>query len=232
MQDISSIYWGPGSMASLPTTIFEDLRSAILGGHLRPGALLTESALAREYGVSKTPVRESLQRLVHIGLVDAIVGRGYSVHQPTVREVRELFAVREILEAESARLAALHVTADEVATMLHLAQVGYEKGNEASVLRFHDANLQLHLLIAKASGNAYLAGLIRQLLQSIQLIVIGEVNFGDPDQIVSEHVLTCEAIARGDAAEAERLTRISVRNGLQRFTGQAGAVTDVAHGGA
>ncbi len=55
----------------------------------------------------------------------------------------------------------------------------------------------------------------------MQLIVIGEVDFGDPDEIVEEHVALCEAIARHDVEGAARLMRAQVRNGLHRFTGYA-----------
>ncbi len=205
----------------MPLVVYEQLRCAILAGRLRPGAVVLEGQLAREHGVSKTPVREALQRLVHAELIEVMPGRGYRVHAPGLREARDLFAVRELLEAETAGRAARYATADEVAAMFGIATVGYVKGDEASVLRFHDANLQLHTEIAYAARNAYLAKLVRQLLERMQLIVIGEVDFGDPDEIVQEHVALCEAIARHDVEGAARLMRAQVRNGLQRFTGYA-----------
>lgn len=207
----------------MPSTIFLGLRYEILTGRLRPGDLLREGQIASTYGVSKTPVREALQRLVHAELVQVMPGRGYQVYSPSLREVREMVEVREILEGETAGRAARYATAEEVSAIKDISSTTYTKRDEASILAFHDANLRLHSLIAEASRNEYLAKVVRQLLERMQLVVIGEVDFGDPEEIVREHIVVSEAIERHDEEAASELMRAQVRNGLQRFIGHSAA---------
>lgn len=215
-------------MDKIAIEIYGALRSAILTGQIHPGDLILEGQVAKRYNVSKTPVREALQRLAYNELVEIMPGRGYRVHSPGLREVRELMEVRELLETETAARAAANATSDEIQEMGRLAAVGYVKGDKASTLAFHDANYQFHVVIAQASRNHYLTHLVRQTLDRIQLIVIGEAEFGDPDEIVEEHKMLYEAIAGRDVQEAKRLMALQIRDGLRRFTGlvQGGGGSD------
>src|SRR5439155_238090 len=82
------------------------LREAILGGTLAPGERLPEVALARKLRTSRSPVREALRQLASEGLVKMVPGRGATVTRPDPALIREIFLVRNPLEATGARLAA------------------------------------------------------------------------------------------------------------------------------
>ena len=90
------------------------LRGAILAGSLLPGARISEPGLAQKLGISRTPVREALQRLAQEGLVELLPGRGARVRVLSGDEVREVYEVWALLEGEAAALAAQNATEAEL----------------------------------------------------------------------------------------------------------------------
>src|SRR5262245_20714119 len=93
------------------------LRELILGGELIPGERIVESRIARQLGVSQAPIREALALLERQGLVVKVHNRGAFVSRLHGRELRELFTLRSVLDAFSARLAAEHATDDDIAVL-------------------------------------------------------------------------------------------------------------------
>lgn len=207
---------------TMSEVVYANLRSQILSGQRRQGDPLSESEIAREHGVSKTPVREALQRLVHAELVDVLPSRGYAVHRLTIHEVRDVLAVRELVECEAAALAARHATHRELDEIRKIAEVGYDKRDAASILQFHDANHALHSRVARASGNDYLARLVVQVLDRLQLVVIGELDVGDPQEIVQEHLDLVLHLGAHDPDAARACMAAQVRHGLGRILGGLG----------
>src|SRR5262249_3686180 len=102
--------------------VYESLRDAISDGRISGGGRGREEEVARNLGVSGTPVREALQRLQQRGLLVLGPGRGLMVAQLGREEVVELYAMREILEGSAARFAAMHATKEEVATLHELQE--------------------------------------------------------------------------------------------------------------
>src|ERR1039457_5658082 len=105
-------------------SVYEALVELVVGGRLGPGEHLVETELARQLGGSRQPVREALHRLEAEGWVDLRPSQGAFVHVPTDQEVDELLDVRELLEAEMARLAARSASADAVARLRAIWQDG------------------------------------------------------------------------------------------------------------
>src|SRR5205807_8045731 len=90
----------------LRQSVYDALVDLIVGGELPTGQHLVETDIARQLGVSRQPIREALHRMEAEGWVDLRPSQGAFVHIPTDQEVDELLDVRELLEAETARLAA------------------------------------------------------------------------------------------------------------------------------
>src|ERR1039457_7721624 len=105
-------------------SVYAGLLGLVVGGRLGPGEHLVETELARQLGVSRQPVREALHRLEAEGWVDLRPSQGAFVPVPTDQEVDELLDVRELLEAEMARLAARSPSADAVARLRAIWQAG------------------------------------------------------------------------------------------------------------
>src|SRR6202012_3877871 len=108
--------------APLRQAVFDTLAEMIASGSLKPGQHLVESDLAEELGVSRQPIREALQRLQADGWVELRPAYGAFVHTPTAEEVEQLLGVRSVLEAYSAREAALHATPENVIRLWELEE--------------------------------------------------------------------------------------------------------------
>src|SRR3954465_12249806 len=102
--------------------VYESLRDAISDGRIAGGERVHEEEVARNLGVSRTPVREALQRLQQRGILILGPGRGLVVAQLSHEQVVELYAMREILGGSAARFAAMQATPAEVATLYQLQE--------------------------------------------------------------------------------------------------------------
>src|SRR4030081_449705 len=100
--------------------VYESLRDAISDGRIAGGERVREEEVARNLGVSRTPVREALQRLHQRGLLVFGAGRGLTVASLSQHQVLQLYAMREILEGSAARFAAEHATAPEIGVLWRL----------------------------------------------------------------------------------------------------------------
>ncbi len=107
----------------LRQSVYEALVELVIAGRLNAGQHLVETELARQLGVSRQPVREALHRLEAEGWVDLRPNQGAFVHVPTDQEVDQLLDVRELLEVQTARLAAQAVTAGQVTQLRALCRV-------------------------------------------------------------------------------------------------------------
>ena len=110
--------------APLRQAVYDVLVEMIITRELQPGEHLVENELAAQLGVSRQPVREALQRMQSEGWVDLRPALGAFVHIPTDDEADQLLAVRTLLEAESARLAAKRATPEQVEHLWELQRTG------------------------------------------------------------------------------------------------------------
>ena len=146
--------------APLRQAVYDALTEMIITRELQPGAHLVENELAAQLGVSRQPVREALQRLQSEGWVDLRPALGAFVHVPTDAEADQLLAVRTLLEAESARLAApARDTGAGRAALGAPARRGEgpRRDDQEGLVA---ANAALHAAVVAMSGNAVLADLI------------------------------------------------------------------------
>jgi DNA-binding GntR family transcriptional regulator len=148
----------PHSKRSLTSAdrIYEELRRSIIVGHYEPGERLNLEQLADRYGTSVTPVREALQMLSQEGLVTTKPHGGFYVTQVTLKELRDMLELREILEVASVERAAVRIT-DEQIEELERVHAGYTGDDETSYERYVTENRRFHYLIAQASRNQELA---------------------------------------------------------------------------
>jgi DNA-binding GntR family transcriptional regulator len=131
----------------------EQLEEFIIYGILPPGHHLVESRLAQQLGVSRIPLREALQRLSQDGWVELRPRQGAFVHRPSAKEVDDVFAVRTLVEAEAARLAARNATDGAVQTLRVLLEVGADtvgSDDERALLR---ANESFHEHVTQMADN-------------------------------------------------------------------------------
>ena len=181
------------------------IRDGILTGRHAPGQRLIADDLAKELGVSRMPVREALHRLEVAGLVTIAPHRGAVVSELSETECIEIYHVRAVLDGLATRLATPNLSeADHARLTALLAEM--EAGVEAKdPQRVLNVNREFHTLIWIAARAPRLRDLLENLYDASQRFRNMSVLIpGRLDQITHEHRLIVEALARGDAAAAER----------------------------
>jgi len=196
--------------ASLADQAYEGLLAAIGSGRLRPGERVRETALAEELGISRTPIREALQRLARDGLVQLDARNGARIAELSLGAIQELYDVREILEGSTARLAALGATPNDLQRLnAILAKEEAHLDNPATLAKL---NKLYHQTLCEAANNRYLTSAVAAF--STTLLLLGPTTLGAnhrAGESHAEHRAVVDAVAAGDAARAEALMRGHIR---------------------
>lgn len=199
------------STQSVSQQISEFLRSAIVQGTIKPNQRLIEESIAKELGVSRTPVREAIRRLEVEGLVEYVPQRGAVVRQVSPEELLEIYDLRILLEGYAARLAATRIQAEGLSSLEKLSTsfdvVLNEPGDRADQVRkLMELNNQLHETIIHISGNKRLVRTLKVALE-VPLIYRAYYWYDDAHKKTSDeyHKRILAAIRERNGTEAERL---------------------------
>jgi DNA-binding GntR family transcriptional regulator len=201
---------------------------------VEPGASLSIDGLARELGVSPTPVREALVRLEHTGLVTRTALRGYRVAPPLdAGQMAELMDARELVEVAAVaragdhlaellpHLRAAHARHTEIAA--RLADQGSD-ARAAAVRAYSDADWAFHVAIADASGNRYLAQVLAGLgFHAHRMRQDVGRGVSDAEEAVREHAAVLAALEVHDVGAATEAMRAHMRQVRARAVADAPA---------
>ncbi len=186
--------------------VYLSLRNAIWEGHFARGARIREEDIAKSLGVSRTPVREALQRLQQRGLLVVRPGRGFAVAVLSHKQIFDLYAMREILEGSAARFAAQHATHGEIAILYQIQKRLANEGHDPLVLV--TLNRLFHQHIYEAAHNQYLLETLEVLNDSMALLqnLTSQMpsRHGQSDL---EHLRIVRAIEKRDQDRAEEAAR-------------------------
>ncbi len=147
------------------------LTLAIHEHRIKPGMKLGEDELADIYGVSRTVVRSALHALAHVQLVDIQRNRGAFVAQPTLRDAREVFEARELLEPRIARMAAAKATPEDIALLQQHIHDEHTALAEADHGRALHLSGQFHIEIARIADQQTIAAFVESLISRSSLII-------------------------------------------------------------
>ncbi len=196
---------------TLAERVFQQLQDAIVRGELAPGSKITEPGLSRTYGISRGPLREAMRRLEAHRLIERVPHVGARVVKLSIKELLELFDVREALESMAARLAAQHMSAEEIAGLrevlaVHERQRDLKRG-EAYYQR--EGDLDFHYRIVQGSHNKMLMGMLCDDLYYLVRLYRTQFSASGtrPQRAFVEHHRIVDAIEAGDAELAELLMR-------------------------
>jgi DNA-binding GntR family transcriptional regulator len=205
-----------------------ELQARVLSGELPAGTRLRQEALAEQFGVSRTPVREALRQLQAAGIVELRPRRGALVRGLSPREIRDAYEVRAELEGLAAELAAQRIRDDQT-DRLHAAQSQFrealgrtvaarKRGSEvadAEIALWGRANDTFHQVIQEAAGNDVLVATLGRLHRSFPRDLSRTVLSESAPLLrenVEEHEAILEAIERRDPASARDLMQRHVRH--------------------
>ncbi len=189
-----------GRKSTTKNKIYHDLRRAIITDQYRPADRLEVDVIAADFGTSVSPVRDALQMLGQEGLVTIRPRAGYFVTHMTLKQLRDLLNLREILETAAIDRAVKNITDNQ---LNQLATVhGEYTGEDADAYdRYTDENRRFHVGLAEASGNAELAGQIGRIMDRLARFMVlsksGKIMKSTHDRIVS-------AIRRKETAAARK----------------------------
>lgn len=220
----------PAENPTLTEKLASAIADSILDGTLKPGERLDELTLARQHGVSRTPVREALRQLTTSGLIDMRPRKGAVVSKATPEQVENLFVAMAEMEATCARLCALGMTPVERRRLQARQEAMMALAGRGEPDTYADANIAFHSAIYAGAHNAPLAEYAMSLRRRVgpfrraQFRIEGRLTRSN-----QEHDAVVRAILAGDAAGAhaamlhhvslveDAYEAFSVTNGAQRF---------------
>ncbi|MFB8006104.1 GntR family transcriptional regulator [Nocardia sp. NPDC056000] len=210
--------------ASLTESTYEALKTAIFRNQLTPGTALSVPELARQLEVSRTPVREAVQRLIYEGLAVHAPHRGAQVSQVDLDDLRELYVVREVLEGLAARLATerldgagLIALRDTVAEHERALTAGADQATHIEL------DVRFHRLVREVAGNPHLNAALEPIAGRSHIALHSLWRNADaPRLALDEHAEVVAAMATGDpelaeAAARRHISRLRIRLSQAKF---------------
>jgi DNA-binding GntR family transcriptional regulator len=195
----------------------------VLTGELQSGARLIETELAVRLKVSRTPLREALNRLVRDGLATHESRRGYSVAEFDLKYLEDAFEIRGILDGHAAQQAAKNIgpgDKDRLRSIVERcnAMAAVDDRSIEDLIDEMELGLEVHRIIARASGNKMLADTLGQILDRCQYFIWLELLWLDEWAVArDEHAAIVEAICAGDGERAAVLASDHVRISKQNI---------------
>lgn len=196
---------------TLADRVCRQIITAIVKGDIASGTKISEPELAKEYGVSRGPLREAIGKLEGLRLIERKAHVGARVVKLSVKELLEIYRVREALEGMACRLAANAMSSDDIASLRQLLndhQSGIEQ-QEGQAYFQKEGDLDFHYRIVMASGNAKLQELLAADLYHLVRMYRYQFSLSSsrPTMALREHHQILDAIEARDEELAELLMR-------------------------
>jgi DNA-binding GntR family transcriptional regulator len=210
---------------NLSARVYNQIKDLILCNEILPGQKLHHQALSERLGVSRTPVREALTRLVQEGYVSFLPNRGFTCKEIRLQEAEELYDLREALEAFAIEKAIGKLTPDGLTA---LAKKLHQYGEDVEKRFTRDRLLydqDLHLEIARISGNETLVKMLTQVFERIILKRRTDGLYDGTRGTLAhqEHLILYQAMQERNVPQAVALVRAHIRAGRENV------VADLKH---
>jgi DNA-binding GntR family transcriptional regulator len=205
---------GNNGSGSIQARLITEIRRRIIAGEIQPGVNISELALAEEFGVSRTPVRETFKQLQTEGLIEIRPRVGTFVTTPSRREITELFEMKELIEGAAARLLAQRGRVPEVDKLEENLRESDEAVARGDRARYAELVEEFHDLLIVGADNSKLEAHYRMLMNQLayaRLVNTSLSQPGRPLQSDREHHRVLELIIAKDGDSAEQVMREHVR---------------------
>jgi DNA-binding GntR family transcriptional regulator len=206
----------PHNGKNLTEEAYQRIKGFILRSEIYPRQKIIIEDLSRQIGISRTPIREAMSRLVKEGYVTHVWNRGFSVKEITVDEVEELYGAREALEPYLAEEAARRITAGALQELERLLKEYGESVARRPRRERRLVDLDFHTKVAEIAGNSYLRGILGEVFERIvlkQRVAVGRLDRGK--EAWHQHRAILAAIRDKKPKEAGRAALFHVRKSRQ-----------------
>ena len=203
---------------SLRGQVFDKIRSDILKGRYQKGDELVECTIGKEMGVSRTPVREAIRQLELEGLVQLIPNKGAFVTGISARDVRDIYLIRSRLEGLAARMAAEHISSEQLAEMEETIVLSDYHVKKEHFEQVCEMDGKFHKLLYAASGSRILEHTLTDFHQYVQRVRMASItNRIRMHKSNSEHEKILEAIRNKDGDQAEKVAAEHISNTVENL---------------
>lgn len=200
-------------------TAYEQIRKAILLKKLLPGQRLTEQWLGENLKMSRTPVRAALKKLEEERLVEMIANRGAFVYKPDMKEIKDVFDVRILLESYAAKTAANSIEKMDLEKLYLLLEEEKKAYRDKDFEKFIQVNSDIHLVPSLVTGNKVLIQQVRSLINWSNCYIILKDPFYersvDTAINVPEHRNIVKALEAMDGKLAEKAVKKHLQTTLK-----------------
>lgn len=191
-------------LRSLGEEAANKIRQAIASGHFKAGQKLVETALARELGLSRSPVREALYLLEQEGLIVRHHRRGAFVRGLSRRETEEIYSLRSVLEGFAVERALKNMTPQDIAHLRQLVAKMYEIAKTGDAVAFGRVDAEFHEYICKVSDHQLLQNVFSTLQTRTTQYMTEADQLGVLENIAGQHETLFQHIVSQDSDEAVR----------------------------
>ena len=203
---------------SLRGQVFDKIRSDILKGRYQKGDELVECTIGKEMGVSRTPVREAIRQLELEGLVQLIPNKGAFVTGISASDVRDIYLIRSRLEGLAARMAAEHISSEQLAEMEETSVLSDYHVKKEHFEQVCEMDGKFHKLLYAASGSRILEHTLTDFHQYVQRVRMASItNRIRMHKSNSEHEKILEAIRNKDGDQAEKVAAEHISNTVENL---------------
>ncbi|HEU5415385.1 MAG TPA: GntR family transcriptional regulator, partial [Candidatus Angelobacter sp.] len=195
--------------------VYASLREMAIRFKLKPGERMTELDIAERFSVSRTPVREALNRLVNEGFLVPDGARGFAVRELDPKQCFDLYELRLSLESTAVRLAVERASDEQLAQLSTMAKRANREPADCGVERIVELDEEFHEQIAALSGNAQLAETLRSVNARIRFVRLIDMEDRPRSRSLGDHVTVARALEARDAETAIKAIEEHVTRKLQ-----------------
>jgi DNA-binding GntR family transcriptional regulator len=213
----------PVHQESTAALIARQLRKAIMHGSLPPGAQLSEAELSVQFGVSRGPLREAMQRLVQEGLLRSERNRGLFVIELDEDDIRDIYAARTAIEGAAASVVLRARRPTSLAALRSACDTMTRAATRKDLASLSDADLRFHEVLVAQSQSTRLIRMHETLIVESRMCMTAlQEKYQLPADLVSEHWRIVDAIEAGDEALALQRIEDHMQEALVRLVPPAG----------
>ncbi|MEJ8570104.1 GntR family transcriptional regulator [Microbaculum marinum] len=198
----------------LADEVYRQILDAIHKGAIGPEERIVQEKLAREFVISRTPVREALLRLEQEGVLETAGRGGFTIRTTSTAEVRELYQSRTAIEGMSARIVAELEDPARIAAIRRVIE-REEAIQSTSATDYFNANRAIHRSIVEQTGNRYLLEMYDNIWnRGVSFHLFAAIEKVDLSKSLGEHMALCDAMEGGDPDKAQAAMIRHIEDGL------------------